>query len=193
MKQIYFKERKASFFQNKKFLTVLMGLFIISLMVFSVLYYGLDSSGTQKVEYNGVRFVQTNLGWLGYTESEQKILLLSNPSELANVTIGASFSFLTSLSRLYVSFSPEDDVSSALQDFQQNVVFSGYLMAACSEEHEACSNLPLKTCADATASIGVVLFVQAEEDSIILEGNCLTIQGKNLLILTDKLILDSYV
>src|SRR3989344_2868797 len=102
MIDVYYKEKKVSVFQNKKFLTVLMGLFIISLMVFSVLYYGLDSSGQKNVDYENIHFVQTNVGWLGYTESEQKILILSDPSELVNISTGSSFSFLSGLSRVYV-------------------------------------------------------------------------------------------
>ena len=81
MKQIRYVEKAVPFYQNKKFLTILMGLFIISIMVFSVLYYGLDTNGQEKVEYNGLEFVQTTQGWLAYTEDEQRILLFGNPQD----------------------------------------------------------------------------------------------------------------
>ena len=195
MKEVYIEKKNVSFWSNKKFLTLLMGLFIISIMVFSVLYYGLDSSGQEKVEYQGITFTQTNYGWQGYTDEDERILILTNPQELEGVPLpsGISFSYLEHLPKVYVSFNPENDMSSVLQDFQANVRASGYLTAACYEDSELCSELPIKTCVDASESVGVVLFQYAEEDSVTLEGNCLTIQGKNLLMLTDKLILDSYV
>jgi len=195
MKIVPFAKKKVSFWNNKKLLTVLMGLFIISIMVFSVLYYGLDSSGQKKVEYHGVSFVQTSLGWLGYTEDEQRIIILTNPEELKDISLDSSASFASfkDAAKVYVSFHPEDDISGALQDFQQNVVLSGYVTVACYEDSELCSELPIKNCNDATDTVGVILFQEAEENLVIFEGNCLTIQGKNLLMLTDKLILDSYV
>ncbi|HIH14796.1 MAG: hypothetical protein QT08_C0009G0042 [archaeon GW2011_AR17] len=193
MKQIRYVEKAVPFYQNKKFLTILMGLFIISIMVFSVLYYGLDTNGQEKVEYNGLEFVQTTQGWLAYTEDEQRILLFGNPQDAEGLRFDAvSLSFLSDVQKLYLSFNPDDDFSSALSDFQQNAGYSGALVVACSQEHELCGNLPIRTCADATSTIGVILFDQANESSVVLEGNCLTIQGKNLLSITDKLILDQY-
>ncbi|MDP3728175.1 MAG: hypothetical protein Q8R18_01845 [bacterium] len=194
MKDVRYAEKKVSFFKNKKFLTILMGLFIISIMVFSVLYSGLDTSGQEKVEYKGLEFVQTTQGWLAYTEDEQKILLSSNPGDLVDISFTpVSLSFLSGIQKLYLSFNPAEDVSGALYDFQQNAAYSGAIVAACYEDGEFCTELPIKTCADVTSTIGVVLFREANESSVVLEGNCLTIQGKNLLSITDKLILDQYV
>ncbi len=48
MKDVRFGEKKITFWQNKKILTVLIGLFIISIMVFSVLNFGLDTSGQEE-------------------------------------------------------------------------------------------------------------------------------------------------
>ena len=194
MKEVKVGEKKISFFRNKKLLTILMGFFIISIMIFSVLYYGLDSTGKKKVEYHGLRFVETNQGWQAYTEDGQKIFILSNPEELEDVSFApVSLSFLGTVQKVYISFNPYDDVSDALQDFQQNIPFSVPLVGACYEDNDFCAELPLNTCADASLSVAVVLFREANETSVTLENNCLTLQGKNLLILTDKLILDSYV
>ena len=194
MKDVRYAEKKISLWKNKKFLTILMGLFIISIMVFSVLYYGLDTSGQAKVEYKGLEFIQTNQGWQTYTEEEKKILLLSDPRDLENVSsFGVSLDFLSAVGMLYLSFNPEEDVSGALYDFQVNVEYSGGLVAACYEESEACADVPIKTCADAGLGTGVILFKEANASSVVLEGNCLTIEGENLLLLTDRLILDQYV
>lgn len=194
MKPVRYVEKKVSLFSNKKFLTLLMGLFIISVMVFSVLYYGLDNSGQEKVEYKGLKFLETNIGWQAYTEENKRILILSDPRDLEEVSFDeVSLDFLKNMQKIYLSVNPSDDISSILYDFQRNVDFSGSYVAACYEESELCAELPIKSCLDASANTAVVIFKEAEEDFINIEGNCLTIQGKNLLILTDRLILDQYV
>lgn len=194
MKDVRYVEKKSSLWKNKKFLTVLMGLFIISIMVFSVLYYGLDTSGQEKVEFNGFTFIQTNQGWQTFTDDEKRILLLSDPRELENVSLSSvSLDFLSSLGKIYLSFNPEQDVSGALYDFQNNIEFSGSLVAACYEESELCADVPIKSCVDVGLGTGVVIFQEANESSVVVEGNCVTLQGKSLLEVTDRLILDQYL
>ncbi len=196
MKDVRFGEKKITFWQNKKILTVLIGLFIISIMVFSVLNFGLDTSGQEEVEYKGLRFIKINQGWQTYTEDETKIVVLGDPRDLETVSFDAvSLSFLQSIQieKIYLSFNPEQDVSGALYDFQMNIPLSAGLVAACYEESEACAEMPIKTCSDARVSSAVIVFREANETSVVLEGNCLTIEGKNLLSITDKVILDQYV
>lgn len=195
MKDVRLREKKIAFWQNKKVLTGIMGLFIISIMVFSVLYYGLDSTGQENVEYQGLKFIETNQGWQAYTKDDVKILLLTDPGELENVSFAdVSLSFLTSLQiqKIYLSFDPEADVSGALYDFQRNIALPASLIAACYEESELCKDSPIKTCADATLNTAVILFKEANETAVTLEGNCLTVEGKNLLSVVDKLIVDQY-
>ncbi len=195
MKAVRYGEKKESFWASKKFLTLLMGIFIISLMVFSVLYYGLDTSDTKEVEYKGLTFTQTNLGWQAYTEDDQRILIQSDPSTLDSETLvgSADFSFLQDLQKVYVSFNPYSDVSFALTDFEQNMQGNAVLVASCYEPSDACVQLPIKTCDDATSTTGVVIFKESDSNSVTLDGNCLVVEGKNLLTITDKLVVDSYV
>ena len=195
MKEVYYKEKKASIWKNKKFLNILMGLFIISIMVFSVLYYGLDTSGKKEVEFRGLTFIETNVGWQAYTKGNQRILISSNPEELGDVSFDSvSLSFLQGLGiqKIYFSVNPENDMSEALYDFQRNIPLSAGLVVACYEESIACAKMPIKTCADTAIGIVVVVFKEANETSVVIDGNCLTIEGKNLLSITDKLIIDQY-
>ncbi|MSR86360.1 hypothetical protein EXS74_03110 [Candidatus Woesearchaeota archaeon] len=195
MKAVRYGEKKESFWKSKKFLTLLMGLFIISIMVFSVLYYGLDRTDQKEVEYKGLTFTETSVGWQAYTEENQRILIQSDPSTLDSeiITGSADFSFLEGLQKVYVSFNPYSDVSSALVDFQQNMPGSAVLVASCYEASDACIQLPIKDCDDATLTTGVVIFKDGNTSTVTLDGNCLVVEGKNLLILTDKLVVDSYV
>ena len=195
MKPVRYAEKKESFWTRKKVYTLLMGLFFISLMVFSVLYYGLDNTNQKKVTYRGLTFSQTSLGWQAYTDDNQRILLQSDPSTLdaENISSTVDFSFVSSLQKIYMSFNPEDDVSAAITDFQQNKPGSASLAAACYEDSEPCAELPLKTCEDATSTVGVILLKQGDVDTVSLDGNCLVIEGKNLLTIVDQLVVETYV
>ncbi len=195
MKKIRYADKKESFFKSKRFISILMGLFIISIMVFSILYYGLDNTGQEKIEYKGLTFTQTSLGWQTYTNSNQRILIQTNPEYLDFVTyLGfGDIEYFFSLQKIYVSFNPEENVASALIDFQANTPSGVSLVGACSVESELCVQLPLKTCEDATIANGVVIYKESNESKITQEGNCLIIEGEDLLTLTDKLVVEAYV
>jgi len=51
----------------------------------------------------------------------------------------------------------------------------------------------LKDCDDAVDGIGVIMFKETNSsNSVTYSGNCLVIEGKDLLSVTDKLIVDYY-
>jgi len=192
MKESSYTERGPAFYKKKQFLSILMGLFIISIMVFSVLYYGLDSTGQEKVSYKNLDFVQTTAGWQAYTDSGEKIVIMSNPDDVEHLNTSASFLSLNGLSKVYMSINPYDNVGAALQDFERNVHLSSPLVISCYEDNDRCADLPIKRCPDASPSVGVLIFKEANETVVTFENNCMTIEGKDLLKITDKLILDQY-
>ncbi|MBT3985341.1 hypothetical protein HOD38_01310 [archaeon] len=189
-RRTYFGKRK-SIFKRKELYTYLVGIFIIMLMVLSVV--NLNSDEPEQVEYNGLTFVATESGFLAYTEEGEQVVVLSNPEELKELEIEEiSLGSLTSLSKMYISLNPEDNYRNAVYDFYNNIELSTWTTEACYEDNELCSTLPIKTCEDATESIGVIIFKEDNETILSLDDNCLTIQGKDLLKVTDKLILDQY-
>ena len=191
MKDSTYITKKPAFYKRKAFLSTLVGLFFISIMVFSVLEIGLSNSQEKKVKVEGLSFVQTNSGWQAYTDDEKKIVLQVNPETLEDIS-SPSFSAFMPTEKVYVSVNPYDDVQGALYDFKVNLVFSVPVVQACTQDNALCGSYPIKTCVDATSAIGVVVFQEGNTSVITLENNCLTIQGKDLLSVTDKFILDQY-
>ncbi len=172
-------------------MTYAVGLFIIVIMVSSALsMWGGEEEG---VEYAGLKFVETGYGWQAYSGS-QKILISTYPELLENVTIDSvNFGSLNLLSKVYISINPYDNYQQALYDFQTNIKILPNTVYACYEDNDLCSEMVLKDCDDAVEGIGIIMFKETNSsDSVTYSGNCLVIEGKDLLSVTDKLIVDYY-
>jgi len=182
-------KRKKPFYKQKQFYTYLIGLFIISIMVLSVI--NLNSEAETAVEYNGLKFVQTQSGYLAYAENDVQVVVLSNPNELDVSLPVVDISSLKGLSKVYIAFNPYEEYQNAIYDFTNNINLAR-AVSSCYEDNDLCVDLPIKTCEDVTLDMGVIVFKQDNETLLSLNNNCLTIQGKDLLKVTDKLILDQY-
>ncbi|MFH1971931.1 MAG: hypothetical protein ABIJ18_00460 [archaeon] len=190
MKESKYKGKKIPIYKRKEFFTYLVGIFIISLMVLSLVSMG---NTEEKIEYNGLKFVETENGFISYLESGRTLLILSNPEDLKDVEIDSPIiGSLVNIPKLYISVGPSDDYQNALYDLNRNIGFVGVKIISCYEDSETCSDLLIKTCDDATQSEGIIIFKEDNETLVTYENNCLTIQGKSLLKVTDKLILDQY-
>jgi len=188
MKKSKYIGKKKPFYKNKQFFTYLIGIFIIMLMVLSVI--NLDSDD-ESIEYNNLKFASSSNGYLTYNSEDEQIIILTNPTELLNLeTESISLNGLSSFEKIYISLSPNDDYQNAVYDFSRNIPLPTLQVLACYEDHEDCSDLPLKTCEDATETNGIIIFKEDNETLLSFDDNCLTIQGKDLLKVTDKLILD---
>ncbi|MDP3919140.1 MAG: hypothetical protein Q8Q35_04545 [Nanoarchaeota archaeon] len=195
MRSSYQHKKKIPFYKKKQFFTVLIGVFFIMLMALSAINIGLNNEEEEQevIVYNGLEFVYNN-GW-ETTLSDGKVLSLTyRPDGLVNETIGSvDFGSLYYVQKLYLSSDlSTSNLGYSLYDFQNNVDTLAKVVTACYEDNEACVELPLITCEDATDKIGVVEFREANETFVTFEDNCLTIEGKNLLKVTDKLLLDYY-
>tara|TARA_Y100000310_G_C20683607_1_gene817599 strand:+ start:499 stop:1077 length:579 start_codon:yes stop_codon:yes gene_type:complete len=183
--------RKVPFYKKKEFMTYLVGLFIIVIMATSALsMWGGDEEG---VEFDGMKFVDSGYGWQTYI-GESKVTISSYPLDLENVSIDdVSFSSLNLMGKLYFSINPYDSYQQAVYDFQANIDLFPNVVYSCYEDNDLCSDMPLKDCDDAMDGTGVVIFRETNSsDFVEFSGNCLVIEGKDLLKVTDKLILDYY-
>jgi len=180
-----FRTREQVVERKKKILTVVVGIFFIFLMMMSALYYGLDD--TEKVVYNDLKFVNTGQGWVTYN-GDDKIIIWTSPEELE--TYNVDISSFESLTKIYLSVNPEEDVRYALIDLYNNFEFQS-VSVACYEDNELCSDMPLKTCEDATPYIGVIVLKEAVETKVYLDGNCLTIEGQDLLKIVDGVVVEN--
>ena len=189
MRRSYYKSNKVVFYKNKKFFTILVGLFLIMLMALGAVNVGMNNDD-EKVEYNGLEFIETSEGWRAYLDDDSAIYLFFNPEELIiEEEFSISFSSLSNSEKVYFSYNPEDEVQYAMYDLSRNFVFQK-IVYSCYEDGDLCADMPLKTCEDATVNVGVVVFKVADENKVSLEDNCLSIEEKSLLNVVDKLILD---
>ena len=191
MRDSYYKKNKIVFYKNKKFFTILVGLFLIMLMALGAVNVGMNDDDST-IEYNGLEFSQTNDGWRAYLDDDSAIYLVFNPEELViEEEFSISFSTLSNSEKVYFSYDPSQESQYAMYDLSRNFVFQK-IVYSCYEDSDLCTDMPLKTCDDATNNVGVVVFKVADENSVSLEDNCLSIEGKSLLNVVDKLVLDYY-
>jgi hypothetical protein len=194
MKKPKYISRKIKFYQKKEFWTIIVGIFFIMLMALSAVDVGQnhDNDDSDAVEYKGIDFELTHAGWQGSLDGEV-ISLTYSPDYVEDTLLQpVDVSFLESNTKVYLSINPEEAVQSALADFQANIDLP-LAVTSCYVDSDACSSLAIKTCEDATDTVGVVIFKEADIDRVTVTNNCLTVEGKDLLKVTDKLILDQYV
>ncbi len=180
---------KKKFWTKQKILTSAIGTMIVLLMITSVLnmYEGEDENNV--VEYNGIKFTNIYEGWQAYIDGKY-VKIVYPPTELEEINfLALDISSINSLNKIYYSVNPQQNVQSALFEFNNYFNFPGLAVTACFEDVDGCENLPLKTCDDVDQGIGVIIFNQADQYNLDTEDNCLIIEGPNLVKAVDKLIL----
>jgi len=181
---------KTSGLSKKQIYLIALGAIIIVIMVGSAIdvYKGKDEG---LYEYKGIKFRKAEGNWFAYLSDGRKVVIMSDPAELANITLSnVDISQFNLLSKVYISYNPKERVRNALVEFYREIPLNTLKVPACTVENELCTELPIKTCNDTTRDIGVVVFREANETIVTLENNCLTIQGKDLVKVVDKLILE---
>lgn len=192
MKKRIIEEKKEGFFSKRKIFMYLVGIFLIVLMVGSVL----NTSGeeTEVYEHKGVKFNKIEGGWIGYL-GEQPIVLINNPGDVQDVKVdGEGFKNLNSMSKIYLSTIPEDNIVGGIREFSRNIKLEPSVVPACFEDVEGCEELPLKNCNDANIYTGVIIFKSGENNTINFKNNCLTVEANKteMIKVVDRLVLEWY-
>ncbi len=173
------RDKSISFFKSKKFLTSLIGIFIILLMVLSAL--DLWKGSGESYVYHGTKFSKEDLGWSAYIGSN-KVTLSYNPKELED-TSDVSFSNLNSVQKIYLSTDNPLAMYRSMDYFRNRIPLSPAKAMACVPEASnvsECEQLPLKDCNDANDNIGVVVFKRSENITIhSISSSCLLVEGNN--------------
>jgi hypothetical protein len=185
------REKGTSFFKSKKFLTSLIGFFIIFIMVFSVMDLW-DRSG-DSYKYKGIEFNNDQNGWVGYIGSNA-VQLGYNPQELENVT-DVDFSGFDSVQKIYLATDDPLALYKSIDYFRKRVPLSPTKVVSCTPQGSnvsECDQLPLKDCEDADNSVGVIIFKKSDEfKTSFLSNTCMVIEGnnENMLKVFDKAML----
>lgn len=180
--------------RTKKISVLFIALFIISIMIASVLNFGLYSNETPQqaaLTYNGYDFYQTNIGgWLTEKDGKQ-IALTYNPQQIDNVSLGdVDLTTLKFSEKVYLTHDANKiNLEIAANDLIRNIALPK-IVRACPEDGSGCENFPLKTCEDSTDSTGVIYLKEAETEIIQLEKNCLFIQAQSsdIIKIVDRII-----
>ena len=190
LKPIHKKEN-----QKKKLFPILIGLFIISIMVLSVLEYGSNKDDENEIKYNNYKFTMENNRWTTYVNNN-KISFAYPPRDLENTNADVNYNDLLYATKIYLSYNPEQISPIPVQEFMLNKNILGIqsqLVLACPIDNELCKSesLPIKACNDADESTGVILMEISNKSSIDFSNNCLQFHGSqdDIIKTIDKLVL----
>ncbi len=172
------RERKKS--NAGKYMTIIIGLFLILIMIASVL----NSSDTgDSIKYKDYKFAITEKGYLTY-KNNQPILLVNDPRSLEKIEVDDVY--FGSVEKIYLShkgFVPNNFVNLPLPKVPVESTYD--------EDYSIERDIPLKTCDDANNKVLVIMIKEGVEVSTF-DGKCLIIQGSRSKIdrVVDKIILN---
>lgn len=151
----------------------------------------MSSDNAEKVTYNNIKFTKTNNGWMNYL-GDREIVLINNPKEIGNYSSGINLNELNSAQKIYLSINPKDNL--VLFGLQNNIIpfLTPKISTACYEDNDACANIPIKTCKDASKDIKIILIKKSENNNLYYKENCLVIEGskEEITKMIDKLTLE---
>ncbi|MFH1065402.1 MAG: hypothetical protein V1734_02760 [Nanoarchaeota archaeon] len=187
------KPPKAQGKSRKKYYIWLMGLMIIAIMIGSALdLWKEEDTAEGAYEYKGLKFTNTDAGWMAYKADNSRLLILTNPAELANMTIPyVNTGLLKYYAKIYVTSDPTERVRIPMNQFFRNIPVNAIVVPACPVDIEQCREMPLKTCENADKNTAVIFFKESNETIVSFNNDCLVIQGKELTKIVDKIVLES--
>ena len=158
---------------------IILPIFISAIMILSVLGFSFGSFTSQnKIKYQGKTFVQSDQGWITYINNKQ-LILINNPNEISNITIPVILQELNSATKIYITLDMENSLDNVYKLFQQDIMplLTPPIVIACIKDSPQCSDMPLKTCSDATFSNKVIQIQYSQQSLFNYKNNCLLIQG----------------
>lgn len=143
---------------------------------------------------------------LWYTQVQNQNLKVGiplhfNPSHIENTPIigNINLTLFNEMPYFYITFNPKGNnfssIALAVGEFDRNMLaaFGKTPIASCIiNETDACANRPIINCTNTDEP--VVYIKESNETSVILDDNCITIQGQgmDLVKATDRLLLRLY-
>ena len=153
--------------------------------------------------YNGFSFVKGKDMWFTQIQppGENKLYTIElryGPRDLEEIPIIGNPKIFLTINKTYITFNPEDNnlkyIGLAIGDIDLNLikVLGIELVAACTKNHSACLDRPIKNCENTKAP--VILVQQGPVAFVEQKGNCLIVQGNDfeLVKAADRLLLYLY-
>ena len=171
---------------------------ILLLSTFAIIFSGPSQQDiASSYKYKDSTFRLTAQGWES-TVQGQPLVLSNGPQALETLSTTFPFSSATSLlglQKIYLSSMPPEPVQEALRELYLNSNILAPVTLSCVADVAGCEELPIKTCTDATATVGVVLFRLGEQESMTVDKTCITLIANttaSLTQMTDTLIYSLY-
>lgn len=143
----------------------------------------------ETVTYNGFEFENVDGLWrTAWQRGSQpyELEFRFNPVQVEGIPVEGNTDARFQQQNVYITFDPSDNrtsdtsyVALAAVELSRKLVdpFERNVIAACTKnETQACSNRPIITCENTNSS--VIYLKQADEAKIVLNGNCVTLQGR---------------
>jgi len=170
--------------QNKKTKRnqLIIGLLLIGLMLFSVIGYALSGRGAEenleKIEYNGIEFLQDNSGYWSFKIDGIDFLTKYNPKETEKISFSSDLNINDYSNKpLYfvgIFQEPNFEINRNLNSFALRV------QKACLSKKDCENDLPIKNCSVDNIIVIKELEIDLEEESeekenIYQQENCIFI------------------
>ena len=170
--------------EKRNWAAIGIGIFFIILMVGSVagiLGYFSEASDPATFEFNGHTFKQTDQGFVTNV-NDQDVTFLFDPRSFDGTAYETDFSDFATAQKVYVSTPQDTDMKLVIGEVQRlRPLFgwAGVVYVGCPVDSEACksANIPVRNCADASDTVGVIVFEDGNESRSSFADNCLTVQG----------------
>ena len=178
---------------------LLVSILIIVVAIFYVL--NLSSNDTKEIKYNGFEFTEVNGLWRTEWQRDNQVYIIDfrfNPEQVEDIPIEGSTDARAQLETVYLTIDPSEEKTTETANLNLAAielstklvaVFERTVLTACTRnESSGCVERPIVTCADTNKT--VFYLKQSNESKIILNGNCVTIQGtaEGIVMATDKIL-----
>ena len=151
--------------------------------------------------YNGFVFVKVGPLWYTQWKVDNYIFnvpLHYGPLELKVVIAEGQLDERFNTGSYYITFDPYGSdfsyVAVSAGEIGRNLVegLGAKIKSSCYQNHTVCAGKPIITCENTNES--VIFIKESNESKIVMQGNCLILQGKGeeLLKVTDRVILQLY-
>lgn len=170
--------------EKRNWAAIGIGIFFVILMVGSVagiLGYFTNADDANSFDFNGHKFTQTDQGFVTKI-NDQDVAFLFDPRSFAGTAYETDFSDFAQDQKIYVSTPQDTDMKLVIGEVQRlRPLFgwNGVVYVGCPVDSEACksANMPVRNCADASDTVGVLIFEDGNVSRSTFENHCLTVQG----------------
>jgi len=170
-----------------------MAVFVTVILGASTAAYALmETQSAEKRSYKEFTFYRTDSGW---QPKKMNIVTSYLPQDVENITIDGNLDLKDFSGIVYVNALGNADLNAANELIRTLNVEKATLSCSPENENESfCSELPIKSCADASPGNEVIIFESSNETSIKYSDYCLTITGQSddILKAVDRTIFGLY-